>query len=210
MTRGGGGRGRPRRRDGRQAGGRVGENGEVRGAGRSERRRSLVVVHLIVDEAPLLEKRVHAHDGAHVAGQIAATRRRRQVLARVEAIRVDHEVAVAHVDLGRFALVLVVEELGQRALLDLVQRRVVEPRRVRGHDDVVRLFARLLLLGCSGGGRREAIAGVLLLLLLLVGCSARVAHGRGRGRVRRAESVETAFCFGIYLYIRSISMLCNS
>ena len=35
---------------------------------------------------------MHAHDGTHVARQVAATRRARQVLRRVQAVRVDHEV----------------------------------------------------------------------------------------------------------------------
>lgn len=37
---------------------------------------------------------MHAHDGAHVAGQVAAARRARQVLRRVQTVRVQHEVPV--------------------------------------------------------------------------------------------------------------------
>lgn len=48
---------------------------------------------LVVDESPLLEEAVHAHDGADVAGQVAAARRARQVLRRVQPVRVDHEVS---------------------------------------------------------------------------------------------------------------------
>ena len=33
------------------------------------------VIYLIVDEAPLLKEGVNPHDGAHVAGQVAATSR---------------------------------------------------------------------------------------------------------------------------------------
>lgn len=36
---------------------------------------------------------MHAHDGADVAGQVAAARRARQVLRRVQPVRVDHEVS---------------------------------------------------------------------------------------------------------------------
>ena len=49
----------------------------------THRCRSLFAVHLIVDQTPLLEKRVHSHDRAHITGQIATTGGHRQVLGRV-------------------------------------------------------------------------------------------------------------------------------
>lgn len=49
---------------------------------------------------------MHAHDGAHVAGQVAAAGGDGQVLGGVEAVGVDHKVPVVLVDLGCFRLVL--------------------------------------------------------------------------------------------------------
>ncbi len=88
---------------------------------------------------------MHSHDSADVAGQITPAGRAGQVLAGVQAVRVDHEVSVAHVDLWRFRFVLVVEVFGQGALLDLVDAGVVEPGSVGRHNYVVCLFASFLL-----------------------------------------------------------------
>ena len=55
---------------------------------------------LVVDESPLLEEGVDADHGADVAGQVPPAGRRGEVLGRVEAVRVDHEVAVAEINLG--------------------------------------------------------------------------------------------------------------
>ena len=60
-------------------------------------------------------------------------------------VGVQHEVAVGEVGLWRLALVLVVEELWQGALLDAVDGVVVEPGRVAGNDDVVRLLGSVIL-----------------------------------------------------------------
>lgn len=50
--------------------------------------------YLIVDESPLFEKAVDAHDGANVASEIAAACRARQIFRRVQAVSVDHEVPI--------------------------------------------------------------------------------------------------------------------
>ena len=55
---------------------------------------------LVVDESPLLEEGVYADHRADVAGQVPPAGRRGEVLGRVEAVRVDHEVAVAQINLG--------------------------------------------------------------------------------------------------------------
>ncbi len=40
--------------------------------------------HLIVDESPLLQESVHAHNGAHIASKVTPTRRRGQVFRGVQ------------------------------------------------------------------------------------------------------------------------------
>ena len=82
---------------------------------------------------------MYADHRADVAGQVPPAGRRGEVLGRVEAVRVDHEVAVAQINLGSLALVPAVEELREGALLDGVDAVVVEPGAVRRHNDVVRL-----------------------------------------------------------------------
>jgi hypothetical protein len=68
--------------------------------------------YLIVDQSPLLQERMHPHDRSHVSSQIPPTRRHRQVLGRVQSIRIDHEIPVILVDLRRLAPVLAAEKLG--------------------------------------------------------------------------------------------------
>ncbi len=59
-----------------------------------------------------------------------------QIFGGVEAVGVDHEVAIGQIDFRRFAPVLAVEELRQGALLDRVDRVVVEPRAGRENKTV--------------------------------------------------------------------------
>ena len=62
-------------------------------------RNDWLIDYLIVDESPLFEEGVNAHDGANVAGQIAPTGRAGQVLGRVQPVSVHHEVAVRQIHL---------------------------------------------------------------------------------------------------------------
>lgn len=87
---------------------------------------------------------MHAHDGADVARQVSPARRARYVLGRVQAVRIDHEVAIRQVYLRGLGLVLAVEELGQGSLLHRVYRVVVEPRRVARNDDVMGLLGHIV------------------------------------------------------------------
>ena len=80
----------------------VGHDVEVGGGGGPHGGGAAVGVHLVVDQPPLLEECVHAHDGAHVARQVAAAGRARHVLGRVQAVRVQHEVTVRHVAVTRW------------------------------------------------------------------------------------------------------------
>lgn len=54
--------------------------------------------YLVVDESPLFKKSVHAHNCANVAGEVAAACCARQVLRRIQAICVNHEVPVPSVN----------------------------------------------------------------------------------------------------------------
>lgn len=70
---------------------------KMRGRGWSHRRGPRLRVHLIIDEAPLLEKGVHTNDGANVAHKVSPTGRGSEVLRRVEPVRVNHKVTIGHV-----------------------------------------------------------------------------------------------------------------
>jgi hypothetical protein len=95
---------------------------------------------------------MHSHDRSHVSSQIPPTRRHRQVLGRVQSIRIDHEIPVILVDLRRLAPVLAAEKLGQRFSFESVDRTQVEPCRVRRDDERVGL--------CGQVGRREVVQGL--------------------------------------------------
>lgn len=64
--------------------------------------RLLVWLHVEVDQAPFLEERMHAHDGAHISRQVAAASGACQVGEWVLSVEIDHEEAVFLVDLGCF------------------------------------------------------------------------------------------------------------
>ena len=49
---------------------------------------------LVVDQTPLLQKSVHAHDSAYVSGEIPPACSDGEVFCRPETIRVDHEVPI--------------------------------------------------------------------------------------------------------------------
>jgi hypothetical protein len=53
---------------------------------------------LVVDQTPLLQKSVHAHDGAYISCEIPPARSDGEVLCRPETVRVDHEVSIILVD----------------------------------------------------------------------------------------------------------------
>lgn len=85
------------------------------------------MIYLIVDQTPLLQETMNTHDGSHITGQISAARCDGQVLARVETVRVDHEIAVILVYTGCLAAISFREEFRQGATLDGVNRRQAEP-----------------------------------------------------------------------------------
>ena len=130
-----------------------------------------IVAYLVVDEAPLLEEGVDAHDGADISSQVPPAGSDGQVLGRVEAVGVDHEVAVIAVDGGRLAAVAAVEELGQSLALAVVDVAHVEPGRIAGDDgrvclrDEVRARSSLQVGLCGGLG--VCSFGALPVLLLL-------------------------------------------
>ena len=57
-----------------------------------------VHMHLVVDQAPLLQEGVHTHDGAYVSCKISPACSDSEVLGRPETIRIDHKVPIILVD----------------------------------------------------------------------------------------------------------------
>lgn len=104
--------------------------------------------YLVVNEPPLLEKRVYTHNGTDVASKIAAAGSDSKIFRRSHAIGVEHKVAVILVHRGGLAPVARVEKLGESALFDRVDGAHVEPDAVRGDYDVMRLRGQVAL--CLG------------------------------------------------------------
>ena len=93
---------------------------------------SIIRTYLIIDKTPLLQERMHPHDCTNISRKISSTGRDGKVFGRVEAVGVDHEVAVVFVDDGGFASVSVIEELGQSLSFKRVDDVHVEPGAVAG------------------------------------------------------------------------------
>lgn len=98
------------------------------------------MAYLVVDQAPLLEKSVDTHDGADISRKVPPTCRDSQVFGRVQAVCVDHEIAIVLVDGRGLASVTGVEELGQGLAFEVVYLMHIEPGAVAGEDDGVCLF----------------------------------------------------------------------
>ncbi len=95
------------------------------------------ISHLIVDETPLLEERVHAHNRTDIAGQVTAAGSDCKIFHRVQPVGVDHKVAIILVYRRGLAPVPVVEELWQRLPLNAVDGVHVEPSAVAGKHNRV-------------------------------------------------------------------------
>lgn len=67
--------------------------------------------YLVIDETPLFQKGVHAHDRTNIAGQVPPTRGYSQVFDGVQSVRIDHEITIVLVHGGGFAAIPAVEEL---------------------------------------------------------------------------------------------------
>jgi hypothetical protein len=87
---------------------------------------------------------VNAHDRAHITGQVPATGCHSQVFDGVEAICVDHKIAVVLINSRRLASVSVVEELRHGLALDIVDGVHVEPCAVTWENDRVGLRKKVL------------------------------------------------------------------
>lgn len=128
----------------------------------------IFAAYLIVDEAPLLKERMNSHDGANITRKIAAACSNREVLDGVQAISVDHEVAVVLVHGRGLASVTVVEEFTHRLALNVVDGVHVEPGAVAGQHDGVRLGDKMF----SSGGLGSLLGlGVLALIAVALGSS---------------------------------------
>jgi hypothetical protein len=112
---------------------------------------------------------MHAHDGTNIASQVATAGRDGEILDRVQAVGVDHEVAVVLVHRRRLAPIPVVEELGQCFPLDVVDRVHVKPGAVAGENDRMglrdQMFPRCVLdeLFCLGLAGTVGLAGAISL-----------------------------------------------
>lgn len=108
---------------------------------------SSVDVYLIVDQSPLLEECMHAHDGAHVSSQIPSACGDCEVFGRVETICVDHKVTVITVDGWGLAAIATVEELGKGLALTVIDVAHVKPGCVAWNDGRVRLSDKVRACG---------------------------------------------------------------
>lgn len=86
-------------------------------------RRRARATHLIIHQPPLLQKRMHPHNRPNIPCQIPPARRHRQILARIQPIRVHHEIPVILVNRRRLASVLAAEEFRQGASFEWVNGR---------------------------------------------------------------------------------------
>ena len=55
------------------------------------------MTYLIIDQTPLFQERVNAHDGAYITRKISSASGESKVLRWPQSVRVDHEVAVVFV-----------------------------------------------------------------------------------------------------------------
>ena len=81
----------------------------------------------------------------------------------------------------RFRSILRVEEFAQGAFLDRVDRVVIEPGRVTGNDDVMRLLARFRIV------ETFALIGIALdalIIRVVIGLVFQIIQGRGPGQLR--------------------------
>ena len=72
---------------------------------------------IVVDDALLLEECMHAHYGICIALEMTAAGRRREIVGRVCAVKLDYKVTVLYVYTRRFAGVLAAEKFWQCLLL---------------------------------------------------------------------------------------------
>lgn len=131
--------------DGCETARRISENSEMRSTRGSHRCWTKILIDLIVDQPPLLEKGMNTHDRTNITRQIPTTGRDRQVFIRIQSIGIDHEVPIGHVtetEQNRsavcsneslplhfrcFRAILGIEEFAQSPFLDGIDRIVVEP-----------------------------------------------------------------------------------
>lgn len=103
------------------------------------------VEHLIVDDSPLFQEGVHSHDCAHITSQVSPTGSQGEVFGRVEAITVDHKVAVVLVDGGHLGAISSIKKLGQGFFFQGVDLGEIEPGGIGGNDNGLGLGEEVLL-----------------------------------------------------------------
>lgn len=87
----------------------------------------LYLVYLIIDQAPLLEESVDAHNGAYISSQVTSTSSDRKVFLRIEPVSIDHKVPVVFVHGRRLAPIATVEEFGKSLFLNVRNLMHIKP-----------------------------------------------------------------------------------
>jgi hypothetical protein len=80
---------------------------------------------------------MYAHDCANISSKISAASSEGKILARIETVGIDHEVAIVLVNGWSLASVPVVEELWQSLALNVVDRVHIKPSAVTWEDNGV-------------------------------------------------------------------------
>ena len=105
---------------------------------------NLRFAHLIVDQAPLLQERMNAHDGANITCQVTTTSSHSQIFDGVQSVGVDHEISVVLVSSGSLAAITAIEEFCEGLLFDRINGVHIEPSSIAGENNGMGLRDELL------------------------------------------------------------------
>lgn len=93
-----------------EATGRVERDAEMSSKWRTKSCGACVWVDLIIDQTPLFQESVNPHDRTNITCQVPPTRGDREILPRIEPVRIDHKVTIVLINGRRFAPVSAGEE----------------------------------------------------------------------------------------------------
>ena len=82
---------------------------------------------------------MNSHDGANISCKISSASSDSEVFRWIEPVGVDHEIPVIFIDRRRFTPVPIIEEFPHGLLFQCVDSMHIEPGRIAGEDDCVRL-----------------------------------------------------------------------
>lgn len=91
--------------------------------------------YLIVDQAPLLEEGMDAHDSADIASKVASACGDSEILGWIKTVRVNHKIAIVLINSLSFTPIAVVEELWYALALNIMDRIHVKPGAVAREDN---------------------------------------------------------------------------